>query len=99
MRRDVQDEHANLAAAFRVYRLPPHTDPDLPAVELLNVILGQGESARLNVGVVRRGKAALQARVFALTQRHGPGVLVPYGIADQGVPRQAPGRPVRAPPD
>ena len=89
MRRDVQDEHANLAAAFRVYRLPPHTDPDLPAVELLNVILGQGESSRLNVGVVRREKAALQAGMFALTERHGPGVLVAYGIANQGVRVQA----------
>jgi zinc protease len=85
MRRDVQDEHANLAAAFRVYRLPPHTDPDLPALELLNVILGQGESSRLNVGVVRREKAALQAGMFALTERRGPGVLVAYGIANQGV--------------
>src|SRR5881409_888662 len=55
-RRDVEDEHANLAAAFRIYRLPPHTDPDIPAIELLNVILGQGESSRLNVGVVRRDR-------------------------------------------
>src|SRR5436309_7891762 len=71
-RRNVEDEHANLAAAFRIYRLPPHTDPDIPAIELLNVILGQGESSRLNVGVVRRDKAALQAGMFALTERRGP---------------------------
>src|SRR5439155_1762570 len=32
-RRDVEDEHANLAAAFRIYRLPPHTDPDIPTIE------------------------------------------------------------------
>src|SRR5436309_11847410 len=84
-RRDVEDEHANLAAAFRIYRLPPHTDPDIPTIELLNVILGQGESSRLNVGVVRRDKAALQAGMFALTERRGPGVLVAFGIANQGV--------------
>jgi len=88
-RRDVEDEHANLAAAFRIYRLPPHTDPDIPAIELLNVILGQGESSRLNVGVVRRDKAALQAGMFALTERRGPGVLVAFGIANQGVAVQA----------
>src|SRR5437879_9117377 len=89
MWRDVHDKHANLAAAFRVYRLPPHTDPDLPAVDLLNVTRGQGESTRVNVGVVRREKAALQAGMFALTERHGPGVLVAYGIANQGVRVQA----------
>ena len=88
-RRDVEDEHANLAAAFRIYRLPPHTDPDIPTIELLNVILGQGESSRLNVGVVRRDKAALQAGMFALTERRGPGVLVAFGIANQGVAVQA----------
>src|SRR5207249_2051277 len=73
MRRDVQDEHANLAAAFREYRLPPHTDPDLPAVELLNVILGQWESSRLNVGGVRREKGGLQAGRCGVPGRAGRG--------------------------
>src|SRR3989475_13362 len=61
VRREVEDAHANLPAAFRIFRLPPHTDPDIPAIELLNVILGQGESSRLNVGVGRRDRAALPA--------------------------------------
>ena len=85
VRHDVADEHANLPAVLRFYRLPPHSDPDTPPVELLLVILGQGESSRLNVGVVRREKAALQAGVFAEDERRGPGVLVAYGIANQGV--------------
>jgi len=89
VRREVEDAHANLPAAFRIFRLPPHTDPDIPAIELLNVILGQGESSRLNVGVVRRDRAALQAGMFALTERRGPGVLVAFGIANQGVAVQA----------
>src|SRR5204863_3567871 len=89
VRREVEDAHANLPAAFRVFRLPPHTDPDIPAIELLNVILGQGESSRMNVGVVRRDRAALQAGMFALTERRGPGVLVAFGIANQGVAVQA----------
>src|SRR3989442_1174761 len=76
MRRHVQDEHANLAAAFRVYRLPPHTDPDLPPVELLNGILGQGESSPLNVGVVRRAKTGLRTTVCAPTESRRRGVLV-----------------------
>jgi len=39
--------------------------------------------------VVRRDKAALQAGMFALTERRGPGVLVAFGIANQGVAVQA----------
>src|SRR2546427_12592417 len=57
-RREVTDVHANLPAVIRIYRAPPHADPDTRALELLNVILGQGESSRLNVAVVRRGKGA-----------------------------------------
>ncbi len=85
VRQEVEDAHANLPAVLRFYRLPPHTDAAAPALELLNVILGQGESSRLNVGVVRREKAALQAGLFAEDERRGPGVLVVYGIANQGV--------------
>src|SRR5256886_11820941 len=72
VRRDVEDAHANLPAAFRIFRLPPHTDPDIPVIELLNVILGQGESSRLNVGVGRRDRAALQAGKFARPGGAGP---------------------------
>src|SRR5213596_1391695 len=57
-RREVTDVHANLPAVIRIYRAPPHADPDARALELLDVILGQGESSRLNVAVVRREKAA-----------------------------------------
>src|SRR3989442_14050535 len=32
VRREVSDEHANLAASLRFYRLPPHDDPDTPAL-------------------------------------------------------------------
>ena len=85
VRREVTDEHANLPAVFRFYRLPSHNDPDTPALELLSTILGQGESARLNVSVVRHERAALQAGLFGLDERRGPGVLVAYGIANQGV--------------
>jgi zinc protease len=85
LRREVEDAHANLPGVLRFYRLPPHDHADTPALQLLNVILGQGESARLNEAVVRRERAALQAGVFGLDERRGPGVLVAYGIANQGV--------------
>jgi zinc protease len=86
-RRDVTDAHANLPAVVRIYRAPPHPDPDTPALELLNVILGQGESSRLNVAVVRREKAALGTQVIVnpFDSRRGPGVLLVLAIANQGV--------------
>jgi predicted Zn-dependent peptidase len=88
VRREVADAHATLPAVMRFYRLVPHDHADTPALQLLSVILGQGESSRLNVTVVRRERAALQAGLFGLDERRGPGVLVAYGIANQGVPVQ-----------
>src|SRR5260370_29117500 len=83
--REVTDEHANLPASLRIYRIPPHDNPDTPALELLNIILGQGESSRLNVAIVRREKAALGTQSLIVAQHRGPGVSVVLGIANQGV--------------
>jgi len=82
----VSDAHANLPASIRFYRIPQHGDADTPALELLNVILGQGESSRLNVSVVRHDTAAVQVGSFVPSVRRGPGVFVVFGISNQGVP-------------
>ncbi len=86
-RRTIRDAHANLPAVVRMYRVPGHSDPDSPALGLLNVILGNGESSRLNVAVVRREKAALGVEVLLnpYDARRGPGVFVMVAIANQGV--------------
>jgi len=84
-RRDVEDAHANLPAVVRYYRVPADDDPDTPALDLLTTILGEGESSRLNVGVVRHDQAALQAATFIVNERRGPGVLIAYGVANQQV--------------
>jgi zinc protease len=81
----VPDAHANLPASIRFYRIPRHDDADTPALELLNIILGQGESSRLNVSVVRHDQAAVQAGSFVPSVRRGPGVFVVFGISNQGV--------------
>ena len=87
VRREVADEHANLDATFRIYRVPPHDHADTPALDLLNLILGQGESSRLNVAVVRRERAAVGTGSFTnpFGPRRGPGGLAVYGIVNQGV--------------
>ncbi len=68
-RREVHDAQAHLDLVMRLYRIPEHRSADTPALEILNIILGQGESSRLNVSVVRRDKAAVGAGA----------VLNPYG--------------------
>jgi len=86
-RREVHDAQANLDAALRFTPLAARRSADTPALELLNLILGQGESSRLNVAVVRREKAALGTGTFVSPggSRNGPGVWVAFGIVNQGV--------------
>jgi zinc protease len=87
VRREVHDAHANLDLVMRLYRIPEHRNADTPALELLNIILGQGESSRLNVAVVRHDKAAFGTGTILnpFGSRNGPGVLAVYGIINQGV--------------
>jgi zinc protease len=85
MEREFSDAHANLPLVIRLYRIPPHDSPDTPALELMNVILGQGESSRLNVAIVRREKAALVAVSQITGSRRGPGTTFVGGIANQDV--------------
>ena len=85
VQRVVADSHATLPAVLRVYRIPPAADGDTPALDLLSSILGQGESSRLNVIVVRRDTAAFQSATFSVNERQGPGSLIVYGIANRGV--------------
>ena len=86
-RRTLADPRANLPAVLRFYRIPPHSDPDTPALGLLTVILGDGESSRLNVTVVRRDRVALGAQMSMnpYDARRGPGVLLALAVANQGV--------------
>ena len=86
-RREVRDPQANLDAVLRIYRIPEHRHADSPALDILNVILGQGESSRLNLAVVRREKAAVAtgAILNPFGPRNGPGMLVAYGIVNQGI--------------
>ena len=84
-RREVHDAHANLDAVIRYYRVPEHRNADTPALEVLNTILGQGESSRLNVAVVRSAKAAVTTGTSLINSRNGPGIWLAYGIVNQGV--------------
>jgi predicted Zn-dependent peptidase len=77
------DPLANLPAAFVAYRIPEHRHADGPALTLLNTILGEGESSRLNRAAVREQQIAIQSATFELSRR-GPGLLIGFAVANQG---------------
>ncbi len=81
----VPDAKATLPAVAVLYRTPPAPSPDTPALTLLASILGEGESSRLNVSLVRDSRAAVAVQALQLGDQRGPGALVALGIANQGV--------------
>jgi predicted Zn-dependent peptidase len=84
-RLELTDNNANLPLTALVYKAPPQRDADVPALDLLISVLGNGESSRINRALVRESKAALQAGGFSQNSREA-GIAFVYGIANQGVP-------------
>ncbi|HEV8598445.1 MAG TPA: pitrilysin family protein [Gemmatimonadales bacterium] len=87
IRRPWPDPKANLAGVLLAYRVPEYRHADFPVIDLLLTILGQGESSRMNKSVVRDQKLAQFAVVISnpFAPRRGPGVLLAFGITNQGV--------------
>ncbi|MCZ6756383.1 MAG: pitrilysin family protein, partial [Gemmatimonadetes bacterium] len=77
------DPLANLPMVAVAYRFPAHDDVDTPALSLLDLILGSGESSRLNRALVRENKSALQAQTLMMPRRLSSTLLV-LAIANQG---------------
>ena len=82
--RTFTDPLANLPAVIVAYRVPGHADPDTRALEILNSILGTGESSRLNASLVRGDRTALQASA-GMVSRRGPGLLYVFAVGNQGI--------------
>ena len=81
------DAKANLPGVLLAYRVPEYKSDDMPPIELLATILGQGESSRINKSVVREQKLAQFAIVLSnpAAPRRGAGVLLALVIANQGI--------------
>ena len=86
-RRTVIDAKATLPAVLVLWRTPAYRHADVPALTFLASILGQGESSRLNVAVVRGARAAVTTQTYANAAgpTRAPGVFGVLGIANQGV--------------
>ncbi len=77
------DPLANLPMVAVAYRFPAHDDVDTPALSLLDLILGSGESSRLNRALVREKQTALQAQTLTMPRRLS-GTMLVIAIANQG---------------
>jgi predicted Zn-dependent peptidase len=85
-RQTVPDRFAALPAVARLSRIPPHDDPDTPALELLATILGQGQNSRLRLRLGEEARAVASAQAGIFVTRRGPQVFGAFVVASQGVP-------------
>lgn len=80
----VEDKLANTPAISMAFNIPPHRHGDTHALSLLTSILSEGESSRLYRRLVDEEQAALQVQA-GLDSRLGPGILLVFGLPNQGV--------------
>jgi zinc protease len=71
-RKLVEAPKANVPALFATYQIPSHAHADTPALEMLNLLLADGESSRLNKRLVKDEEAAFGCFGF-VDGRLGPG--------------------------
>ncbi|MEO8295240.1 MAG: pitrilysin family protein [Gemmatimonadota bacterium] len=86
-RKKLHDPNASLPAVLLMYRTPAEDHPDVPALTLIGILLGQRESSRLNQRLVRETRAAVSAQAVPgiFGPRRGPNFFLAYAIASQGV--------------
>jgi len=79
----VQGPNVPLPAVALVWKGPPASHPDAPALEVAQALLSAGESARLNQALVYTARSA-QAAGFSADLYADAGLLAAYAIAASG---------------
>lgn len=82
--RDVVYDNVQLPAVVQAYRIPAYGTPDFYAVDMLNRLLSNGNSSRLNKHVKDRDQKALYIGAFSFPFED-PGLAVAFAIANGGV--------------
>jgi len=82
--RDVVYDKIQLPAVVMAYRIPAYGTKDFYAVDMLNRLLSNGNSSRLNTKVKDQEQKALYVGSFSLPFEH-PGLTIAFGIANMGV--------------
>ncbi|MGQ0659464.1 M16 family metallopeptidase [Sphingosinicella sp.] len=84
----VYEANTPLPAVLLSYPVPPASDPDAAAMEVLDGVLSTGESSRLHQALVYRDRIAAQASSF-VDVRRGRGNLAVFAILSQGQSAEA----------
>lgn len=84
----VYEANTPLPAVLLSYPVPPASDADAAAMEVLDGILSTGDSSRLHQSLVYRDRIAAQASSF-VDVRRGRGNLAVYAILSQGQTAEA----------
>jgi predicted Zn-dependent peptidase len=73
-----------LPMVVQAYHIPAQGTPEYYAIDMLNQLLSQGESARLNKSLVEEKQVALYSGAFTYNTEH-PGLTLAYSLANMGV--------------
>jgi zinc protease len=65
------------------YRIPPYTEADFYAIDMLGYVLSNGQSSRLNKKLVEEEQSAIQVFAFPFPLEDG-GLFVTFAIANAG---------------
>lgn len=82
--RDVVYDRIQLPAVVQAYRIPAYGSNDFYAVDMLNQLLSQGNSSRLQKHVKDEKQMALYVGAFSFPLEH-PGLTIAFAIANGGV--------------
>jgi zinc protease len=73
-----QVEPGQIGIVIDGYKIPAASHPDIYSLQVLSLILGAGESSRLNVRLVRDDKISVQTGAQAMIREH-PGLFLIFG--------------------
>ncbi len=73
-----------LPMVVQAYHIPAQGTPEYYAIDMLNQLLSQGESSRLNKSLVDEKQVALYSGAFTYNTEH-PGLTLAYSLANMGV--------------
>lgn len=77
---DTVYDNIQLPGIFFGYKFPEQNNPDYPAIEVLNTILSEGASSRMNKSLVEKKQLAVEAFSFAMNSED-PGLGIVATIA------------------
>lgn len=82
--RDTVYDNVQLPAVVFAYHAVAQGTPDYYALKMMNMVLSQGESSRMNKSIVDEQQKAVQAGSFAF-DLEDPGPCIMFAIANMGV--------------